>query len=348
TSAWIPCTIETADPATNKPMAAIIDHTYASRPYPAGCSASAARAARRSAVIRKTSLPASAQEWAASATIEAAPVSTAATDFATAMSTLAAKASITVRLRRGASVRVWFTSPTLTAPPVPGRSRRCRNSRGRGVVPTVQGATSESRVPPVSHPFSYREAAMTDYGHELTFGTYLTPHNADPLVTVQLAQLSEAEGLDLVTFQDLPYQPRFTDTWTLISWVAAQTQRIRLSGNVLNLPLRQPAVLARSVASLDLLSGGRVALGLGTGGFWDAIEAMGGPRRSGKEAVDALIEALASSAASGSPPSGARCVKVGRTTGSTAPSVAPPPPTTSRSGWAPTAPACCVWWAGRP
>src|SRR5699024_10587539 len=34
-------------------------------------------------------------------------------------------------------------------------------------------------------------------------------------------------------------------------------------------------------------------LGLGTGGFWDAIEAMGGPRRSGKEAVDALIEALA-------------------------------------------------------
>ena len=134
---------------------------------------------------------------------------------------------------------------------------------------------------------------MTDYGHELAFGMFLTPQNADPLVPVQLAQLSEAEGLDLVTFQDHPYQPRFTDTWTLISWVAAQTQRIHLSGNVLNLPLRQPAVLARSVASLDLLSGGRVALGLGTGGFWDAIEAMGGPRRSGKEAVDALIEALA-------------------------------------------------------
>lgn len=133
---------------------------------------------------------------------------------------------------------------------------------------------------------------MTDYGHELAFGTFLTPQTARPHLPVQLAQLSEAEGLDLVTFQDHPYQPGFSDTWTLISWVAAQTERIGISGNVLNLPLRQPAVLARSVASLDRLSGGRIALGLGTGAFWDAVAAMGGPRRSGKEAVDALIEAL--------------------------------------------------------
>ena len=134
---------------------------------------------------------------------------------------------------------------------------------------------------------------MTDYGHDLQFGTFLTPQNADPHVPVQLAQLTEAVGLDLVTFQDHPYQPAFLDTWTLISWVAAQTERVTLSGNVLNLPLRQPAVLARSVASLDRLSGGRVSLGLGAGGFWDAIAAMGGPRRSPGESVEALIEALA-------------------------------------------------------
>ena len=48
--------------------------------------------------------------------------------------------------------------------------------------------------------------------------------------------------------------------------------------NVLNLPLRPPAVMARAVASLDLLSGGRAELGLGAGAFWDAIEAMGGRR----------------------------------------------------------------------
>jgi hypothetical protein len=61
---------------------------------------------------------------------------------------------------------------------------------------------------------------------------------------------------------------------------------------VLNLPLRQPVVLARAAASLDLLSGGRLELGLGAGGFWDAIEASGGRRLEPGQAVDALDEAI--------------------------------------------------------
>ncbi|ADG75997.1 putative F420-dependent oxidoreductase [Cellulomonas flavigena DSM 20109] len=134
---------------------------------------------------------------------------------------------------------------------------------------------------------------MTDYGHELRFGTFLTPQNADPTGPVDLAVLSEDAGLDLVTFQDHPYQPAFLDTWTLLSWVAARTERVHLAGNVLNVPLRPPAVLARAAASLDLLSGGRVELGLGAGGFWDAIEGMGVPRLTPGQAVDALDEAIA-------------------------------------------------------
>ncbi|MEU6412560.1 LLM class flavin-dependent oxidoreductase [Microbispora sp. NPDC046933] len=133
---------------------------------------------------------------------------------------------------------------------------------------------------------------MTDYGHELAFGTFLTPQNQDPQGPVRLAQVSEAAGLDLVTFQDHPYQPGFLDTWTLLSWVAARTERITVSGNVLNLPLRPPAVLARAAASLDLLSGGRFALGIGAGGFWDAIESMGGTRLTPAESVTALEEAI--------------------------------------------------------
>ena len=120
---------------------------------------------------------------------------------------------------------------------------------------------------------------MTDYGHPLEFGTFITPSNADPAATVALAVLSEELGFDLVTFQDHPYQPRFLDTWTLMSWVLASTSRIRVAPNVLNVPLRPPAVVARAAASLDLLSGGRFELALGAGGFWDAIEAMGGQRR---------------------------------------------------------------------
>ena len=133
---------------------------------------------------------------------------------------------------------------------------------------------------------------MTDYGHELLFGSFLTPAAEQVERAVTLTQLSEQVGLDLATFQDHPYQSGFLDCWTLLSYLAAATTRIRLSANVLNLPLRPPAVLARSAASLDRLSGGRVELGIGAGAFWDAIEANGGLRRGPGESIDALGEAI--------------------------------------------------------
>lgn len=131
-----------------------------------------------------------------------------------------------------------------------------------------------------------------DYGHPLEFGVFITPTNTQPQVPVALTQLSEQLGFDLATFQDHPYQPAFLDTWTLLSYTAAATSTIRLAPNVLNLPLRPPAVLARAAASLDLLSGGRFELGLGAGAFWDAIEAMGGGRLSPGQALEALEEAI--------------------------------------------------------
>lgn len=133
---------------------------------------------------------------------------------------------------------------------------------------------------------------MADYGKELAFGSFITPANHDPDGVVELARISEQVGLDLVTFQDHPYQPSFLDTWTLLSYVAARTQRVRLAPNVLNLPLRNPAIVARSAASLDRLSGGRVELGLGAGAFWDAMVAMGAQRLTPGQSVDALIEAI--------------------------------------------------------
>jgi alkanesulfonate monooxygenase SsuD/methylene tetrahydromethanopterin reductase-like flavin-dependent oxidoreductase (luciferase family) len=131
-----------------------------------------------------------------------------------------------------------------------------------------------------------------DYGHELLFGTFITPSNKPGAHPVELAQLAERVGLDLATFQDHPYQPAFYDTWTLLSYIAARTTRISLAPNVLNVPLRPPVVLARSAASLDLLSGGRLELGLGAGGFWDAIEASGGRRLTPGQSVTALAEAI--------------------------------------------------------
>ncbi|WP_261561802.1 LLM class flavin-dependent oxidoreductase [Frankia tisae] len=131
-----------------------------------------------------------------------------------------------------------------------------------------------------------------DYGHDLLFGTFISPANRPAGAPVELAALADRAGLDLATFQDHPYQPGFHDTWTLMSYIAARTERISLTANVLNLPLRQPVVVARAAASLDLLTGGRVELGLGAGAFWDAIEAAGGRRLSPAQSVVALAEAI--------------------------------------------------------
>ncbi len=131
-----------------------------------------------------------------------------------------------------------------------------------------------------------------DYGHDLLFGVFITPANDPAADPVALAVLADRAGLDLATFQDHPYQPTFYDTWTLLSYVAARTEHIRLSANVLNLPLRPPVGIARSAAGLDRLSGGRIELGLGAGAFWDAIEASGGRRLTPRQSVDALAEAI--------------------------------------------------------
>src|ERR1700759_3638403 len=127
---------------------------------------------------------------------------------------------------------------------------------------------------------------------EIEFGVFVTPSNQDPQRVVALAELAERVGLDIVSFQDHPYQARFLDPWWLLSCGATVTTRVNLAPNLLNLPLRPPAVVARSAASLDLLSGGRVELGIGSGAFWDAIVAMGGTRLPPGQAVDALDEAI--------------------------------------------------------
>ena len=133
---------------------------------------------------------------------------------------------------------------------------------------------------------------MTDYGHDLQFGTFLTPDAARADRVVELALLTETAGLDLATIQDHPYQGRFLDAWALIATILARSSTLRVTTNVSNLPLRPAYVLAKTVASLDVLSRGRVELGIGAGGFWDAIESAGGPRRTPGEALAALAEGI--------------------------------------------------------
>lgn len=132
---------------------------------------------------------------------------------------------------------------------------------------------------------------MADYGRPVEFGYSTEPGRYDEVLDSVL--LAERLGLDLVGIQDHPYQGRFLDTWTLLSSLVARTERIRFFPDVSNLPLRHPPLIAKSAATLDVISGGRFELGLGAGGAWEAVEAYGGERRTAGEAVTALEEAIA-------------------------------------------------------
>jgi len=131
-----------------------------------------------------------------------------------------------------------------------------------------------------------------DYGRPVEFGYFVIPDATQPMRALEQAIRADQAGVDLIGIQDHPYQHRFHDTWTLLSVIAARTSRVTVFPDVANLPLRPPAMLAKAAATLDLLSNGRVELGLGAGGFWPAIQAMGGPARTGGESVSALEEAI--------------------------------------------------------
>ena len=134
---------------------------------------------------------------------------------------------------------------------------------------------------------------MADRGLPVRFGFFPEPAAADAAAVVDDVLHAERLGFDLVGIQDHPYNAEYLDTMTLLAVLAARTTRIGLFPDVASLPLRPPALLAKSAATLDLLSGGRFDLGLGAGAIWPAIAAYGGPKRSPGEAVAALEEAIA-------------------------------------------------------
>ena len=131
-----------------------------------------------------------------------------------------------------------------------------------------------------------------DYRRPIELGLSVVPE-AETIDEIRaLARQADEAGLDLLGIQDHPYQRRFLETWTLLGDLLARTERLRVFPDVANLPLRLPAMIAKQAASLDLLSGGRFELGLGAGAFWEGIAAMGGPTRTGREALEALEETI--------------------------------------------------------
>src|SRR5256885_10027973 len=111
-----------------------------------------------------------------------------------------------------------------------------------------------------------------DYNHPVRFGIFPSPRADFVQECLHMARVAVEAGFVLVGIQDHPYQRRFLDTWALMAFVLATTDRVTVFPDVANLPLRPPRMLAKHAATLDQLSAGRFELGLGAGAFWDGIE----------------------------------------------------------------------------
>lgn len=113
---------------------------------------------------------------------------------------------------------------------------------------------------------------------------------ADP---VAAAQAAEQLGYDFISTSDHPCgdSPSF-ETWTMLSWIAAATSRIRVGSRVLGVPYRNPALVAKMAETLQRFSGGRLILGLGGGYSDEEFRAFGQPVPSPRDKIDGLAEAI--------------------------------------------------------
>ena len=128
---------------------------------------------------------------------------------------------------------------------------------------------------------------------------------SDPVVMAEVAQACEAVGYDSVWTGEhivlpdpqAPPSPaapdtQFVDTAAALSYIAAVTTTIKLGTGIIILPQRQPAVLAKSLASLDHLSGGRLLFGLGVGYLEPEMTACSTPMGRRGERADEYLAAM--------------------------------------------------------
>ncbi len=133
--------------------------------------------------------------------------------------------------------------------------------------------------------------------HPIEFGLYLPQLKFSFDEIRERVQLAERLGYDSVRFYDHFYSPGMPDApafeaWTLIAALAAVTQKVRLGHLVLCNAFRHPALLAQMALSLDVISSGRLELGLGSGSYPREFEEYGIPYPSLRERTEQLDEAL--------------------------------------------------------
>jgi probable F420-dependent oxidoreductase len=124
----------------------------------------------------------------------------------------------------------------------------------------------------------------------------------DVQALVGLAEQAEALGFDSVWVHDHVFNVGhvyeriggrpYYEPLALLSFVAARTRRVRLGTSVLVLPYHNPIRLAKTAATLDVLSGGRLILGVGVGAIVNEMEAMGTPFKQRGAFTDEAIAVM--------------------------------------------------------
>ena len=128
---------------------------------------------------------------------------------------------------------------------------------------------------------------------------------AQPATLSQVARLAEEAGYESLWTGEhvvlpvpqappspVPGDTPFLDPIAALTWAAAATTKIKLATGIVILPQRNPLVLAKEVASLDVLSGGRTILGVASGYLTQEFAALGIPFRERGARTDESIDAL--------------------------------------------------------
>ena len=123
-----------------------------------------------------------------------------------------------------------------------------------------------------------------------------------PEALTQVAQAAETAGFDSLwagehhviatSSQMIPATSRFLNPLVALTFLAARTTTIRLGTGVVVLPQRSPLVLAKQVASLQALSGGRLLLGIGAGYLEPELLALGVPMTERGSRTDEFLAAM--------------------------------------------------------
>lgn len=170
-------------------------------------------------------------------------------------------------------------------PPAPDPAREPRPHIGLILALTIRGL-AVGNYPDMTH----AAQAAESYGFDSVWlcDHFLTLSPDDYVSDAGIAARAETDS----TAQQAQASIALLECWTALSALSRDTTTVRLGTSVLCNSYRYPAVLAKMAATLDVISDGRLDLGIGAGWFQQEFEAYGIPFPSTKDRVSALAESL--------------------------------------------------------